>query len=58
MHEDHPRDDDVSDEEWWAWAAPLLRHAYGYTAGQMDAIEAFLDSVGDDEKAKEHEDGD
>jgi len=33
------------DDAFWAWAAPKLRRAYGYTAMTLEEIDAFLDTV-------------
>ena len=37
------------DKEFWEWAAPKLRREYGYTDMTPEEIEAFLDTVEDEE---------
>src|SRR5262249_41187988 len=37
------------DKEFWEWAAPKLRREYGHTDMTPEEIEAFLDTVEDEE---------
>src|ERR1700675_2471142 len=39
----------TEDKEFWEWAVPKLRREYMPTEMTPEAIEAFLDSVGDEE---------